>query len=61
MLILEGLVIAAVAVLLATAMAPPRTADDPPQFSEWSAPVNLGSTVNGPPGIRCLPLAASDP
>jgi len=50
MLILKRLVIPAVAVLLATAMAPSRTADDPPQFSEWSAPVNLGSTVNGPLG-----------
>ncbi len=43
---LKGLAAVVVAGLLVVGLAALPTAEDPPRFSEWSAPVNLGPVIN---------------
>ena len=50
MLLPGRLAVVGVAGLLALGLARLPAADDPPRFSDWSEPVNLGPTVNWPLG-----------
>jgi Tol biopolymer transport system component len=45
--------------VLALGLAAAPAGDDPPNFSAWSAPVNLGPTVNSPQYDACPTIAKS--